>query len=236
MPLARHPHGLYRCTNVILSLPCVILTNDQIDTSAFPGACATRARGAWLLAAALAPVLPAPGYGDAGEQPREAFPYFGGCRRSCSRSDEGGHHAGPASRAGRSSATPTSPLRAPLGLHAARVPPVSGADERQGGAPRPLRARQFRLRPHFFCMMRISITSGSSGEMAWRMCACMAPRASARASASTARRVPAPAPRAGRYTSDHEPFVARLEWRRDSESPCHRIVSRTASGYAKMPP
>ena len=38
-----------------------------------------------------------------------------------------------------------------------------------------------------FCMMRISITSGSSGEMAWRMCACMAPRASARASASTAR-------------------------------------------------
>ena len=39
-----------------------------------------------------------------------------------------------------------------------------------------------------------------------------------------------------RYTSDHEPFVARLEWRRDSESQCHRIVSRTASGYAKMPP
>src|SRR4029453_18565621 len=35
----------------------------------------------------------------------------------------------------------------PLGLHAARLPPLSRADERQSRAAGPLRARQFRLRP-----------------------------------------------------------------------------------------
>ena len=40
------------------------------------------------------------------------------------------------------------PLRAPLGLHAARVPAVSRPDQGQGRAPGALRAREFRLRPH----------------------------------------------------------------------------------------
>lgn len=41
-----------------------------------------------------------------------------------------------------------SPLRASLGLHAARVPPVSRADEGQSRAAGAVPARQFRVRPH----------------------------------------------------------------------------------------
>jgi Integrase core domain len=41
-----------------------------------------------------------------------------------------------------------SALRTPLALHTARLPALSSADERQSRAARPLRARQFRLRPH----------------------------------------------------------------------------------------
>ena len=60
---------------------------------------------------------------------------------------------------------------APLGLHAARVPPVSRADQRQSRAPGPLSARQFRLRPHVPARCAISISSASTGSSAWRMCA-----------------------------------------------------------------
>src|SRR5262245_59017681 len=103
-----------------------------------------------LLAPAVVPVLSASGYGDADRRPRRGLRLLR--RRSAGaalRSDESGHHARPA--AGRWRARPqwrVSPVRAPLGLHPARVSALSGADQRQSRAARPLRARQFRLWPH----------------------------------------------------------------------------------------
>ena len=63
-----------------------------------------------------------------------------------------------------------SPLRAPLGLHAARVPAVSRADQGQSRAAGPLPARQFRLRPDVCSMMPISISSGGTGSTTSPMC------------------------------------------------------------------
>ena len=52
------------------------------------------------------------------------------------RSDEGGDHAGPAARRwGARAQRRVSPLCASLGLHAARVPPLSRADEREVERP-----------------------------------------------------------------------------------------------------
>ena len=125
-----------------------------------------------LLAAAVVPVLSAPGHGHADRRARGRVPLF---RRrpagAALRSDEGGDHARPAARGRRARPqSRVSPLRASLGLHAARVPSLSRADQRQSRAAGPLPARQFRLRPHVSARCR-SRSAAPALARARRQCA-----------------------------------------------------------------
>ena len=117
------------------------------------------------------------------------------------RSDESGDYARPAARGRRAGPQcGVSPLRASLGLHAARLPPVSRADEGQGRASRAVPARQFRLRPHVppRCGSRSPATALARPR---RQCA--RARHDARASAGPLRSRGAVPPAAGGHTTLH---------------------------------